>query len=444
MNTGEYLSRVPGSTAFPSVDAMHAELDALAATHPDLVRLRRIGTSRLGEPLRALTVGDGPADAVVIGGPHPNEPVGGLTVRALIKLLCEDPELRAKLGHRWHFVPCADPDGARLNEAWYSRPGDRRGYVRHFFRPDLSEQVEWTFPLAEGDYRFDRTLPETAALMRLMDEVRPSLVYSLHNGEYHGAFFYLNRDDPALAERLAGLPGEEGLPPHHGEPELPGAKPIAPAVYLTPAGAHVGAAFGAGGSSADYAARFGALHLVAEVPYWADDRVSDRSATDRPYGEVVAEAAVARRELIETLKAAMRAVSGDLTVPSPFRRSTESTLETFRRMAELEESRPGPGPGLGRPATVAEEFSSRQTTHLLRLRLLGVFLRMLDAELAAGNLTPAIREQHRALTERFDQWYGQAEADSPGLPVELRKLVAVQLGAALIAASHAAEGAAPS
>ncbi|WP_240777427.1 M14 family zinc carboxypeptidase [Nonomuraea basaltis] len=429
------MSWVSSYAAFPSVDAMQAELDQVAAAHPGLVRLRRIGTSRLGEPLRVLSVGGGPADAVVIGGPHPNEPIGALTVSALIKLLCQDAGLRTELGYRWHFVPCADPDAARLNEAWYAKPGDRRAYAEHFYRPDLADQVEWTFPLIGGGYHFDRTLPETAALMRLMDEVRPSLVYSLHNGEYQGAFFYINRNDVVLAERLAALPGMEGIPLHHGEPELPGATSIAPAVYLTPDGAHVGAAFGAGGSSADYAARFGALHLVTEVPYWADDRVSDQSETGRPYREVVAAGAKARRELIETLHASMRAVSHDLIVRSPFRRSTESTLETFRKLAELEEA----VPGLDRPATVAEEFGNRQMVHLLRLRLLGVFLRMLDAELAAGNLTPAIREQRHLLAERFDLWYGEAETDSPGPPVEIRRLVAVQLGAALIAAKHAAE-----
>ncbi|MGV9600957.1 M14 family zinc carboxypeptidase [Streptosporangium sandarakinum] len=436
MNVAEHMSRVPGRAVFPTVDALQAELQELAAAHPDQVRLRRIGDSRLGEPLHAVTVGDGPADAVVIAGPHPNEPVGALTALTLIKLLCEDSKLQAEPGLRWHVVACADPDGARLNEGWYARPGDRRAYAEHFYRPDLADQVEWTFPLTTEDHRFDRPLPETRALMRLMDEVRPSLVCSLHNGEYQGAFFYLNRHDATLARRLAALPGLEGLPLHHGEPELPGAEPIVPTVYLTPPGAQVGRAFGAGGSSADYAAAFGALHLVTEVPTWADDRVADQSPTGRTYGQILAEGAAARRDLIDTIQAGMRAVAGDLSVRSPFRRSTSNTLETFRRLGELEE----PMPDLARPATVAEEFGNRQMLHLMRLRLLGTFLRMLDAEIAAGNLTPAIREQRRLLTEQFETWYGRAEADPPGLPIELRKLVAVQLGAILSAAFHLAEG----
>ncbi|MEU0570991.1 M14 family zinc carboxypeptidase [Nonomuraea sp. NPDC005983] len=435
MKVAEYMSQVPGRAAFPSVDALQAELQALVAAHPKLVRPRRIGASRLGEPLHVLTVGDGPADAVVIAGPHPNEPVGALTALALIKLLCEDSQLQAELGFRWHVVACADPDGARLNEGWYGRPGDRRAYAEHFYRPDLADQVEWTFPLSSEDYSFDRPLPETQALMRLMDEARPSLVCSLHNGEYQGAFFYLDRHDATLAQRLAVLPSLEGIPPHHGEPELPGAEPIAPAVYLTPTGSQVGKAFGAGASSADYAAAFGALHLVTEVPIWADERVADQSPTGRTYGQILAAGATGRRELIDAMQAGMRAVAADLSVHSPFRRSTENTLETFRKLGELEET----VPDLARPATVAEEFGNQQMLHLMRLRLLATFLRMLDAEIAAGNLTPAIREQRRLLAERFETWYGQAEADPPGSPIELRKLVAVQLGAALTAALHLAE-----
>lgn len=426
------MRQVPDYPCFPTVDTLHAELDALAATYPDLAHTRTIGTSRLGEPLRLLTVGDGPANALVIGGPHPNEPIGFRTITALAGLLCRDEELREGLGLRWHFVACADPDGARLNEGWYGRPGDRRAYARHFYRPDLAEQVEWTFPLTAGDYRFENPLPETTALMRLMDEIAPALVCSLHNGEHQGVFYYLNRDDTALAHDLGELAAHEGLPGHHGEPEMPGSRLMAPSVYSTFAGAEIGPVFGAGAGSADYAARFGALHLVAEVPLWTDARAADQSPAGLGHRQLAEISAAARREAFTVLAAALDAVADDLTVRSPFRRSTEGTLRTLRTHAEHAEA----FAASDRPATVAEEFDQRQGVHLVRLRLLGTCLRMLDAEIAAGNPTPAIRAQHALLTRHFDRWVAEAETATAGMRLEIRKPVAVQLGAMLLAAGR--------
>ncbi|MFC4531975.1 M14 family zinc carboxypeptidase [Sphaerisporangium dianthi] len=436
MDVRELMRRVPELDRFPGVDEMHADLDEAAARHPGLVRLRRIGTSRLGEPLRVLTVGAGSRDALIIGGPHPNEPIGSLTVSRLTRLLCEDAALREGLGYRWHLIPCVDPDGARLNEGWYARPGDRRHYARHFYRPAWRDQVEWTFPISGDGYVFDRSLPETEALMRLMDELRPALVYSLHNGEYSGAYFYLNRRDRALAARLTELPRLAGIPLHHGDPELPGAVTIAPAVYLTPGGPQQARTFGFGGGSADYAARFGALHLITELPYWADDRVCDLTPTAASYGDVVKAGLAAQREVIDTLGSVMAAVRADLTVRSPFRRSTEDMLDAYRRFADVWEDLPD----VDRPATVAEQFGNRQTLHMRRLRLCGTFRRMLDAEAAAGNLTPAIRARRERLRELFDVWCEEAEAESGGRPIAIRKLVAVQLAAALVAAEHHARG----
>lgn len=170
------------------------------------------------------------------------------------------------------------------------------------------------------------------------------------------------------------------------------------------------------------------------VPSWADARIGDQSPSGHTHGQILA--GQARREVVDTMAASMLAVAGDLSVHSPFRRSTENTLAIFRTLAELDEAVPEPD----RPATVAEAFGSRQLLHMMRLRLTGTFLRMLDAELAAGNHTPAIREQHRMLTGRFAAWFGEAEAESPGPPVELRKLVAVQLGAILTAAERVTSG----
>lgn len=433
MDVREQMRLVPDLGRFPSVDEMHAELDELAARYPRLIELREIGASRLGEPLRALSVGSGPRDAVVIGGPHPNEPIGSLTVSLLIRRLCEDAGLREELGYRWHLVPCVDPDGARLNEGWYARPGDRRHYARHFYRPAWRDQVEWTFPLSGDGYTFDASLPETRALMKLMDRVRPAFVYSLHNGEYSGAYYYVNRHDPILAARLTELPGYEGIPLHHGEPEMPGATTIAPSVYLTPGGTRQARLFGAGGGSADYAARFGALHLITELPYWADDRVCDSTPTCTPYGDVLKTGLAAQRDLVDVLSSAMEEIRRDLTVRSPFRRSAEDMFITYRKFADEWEG----VPDVDRLATVAEQFGNRQTLHMRRLRFTGTFCRMLDAEGAAGNLTPAIRAQRARLGALFEGWCDEAEAESQGRPIPIRGLVAVQLAAALVAAQSA-------
>ncbi|GAA3074903.1 M14 family zinc carboxypeptidase [Streptosporangium carneum] len=433
MDVDQHMSRVPDYTAFPTVDQMHAELDEIAAAHPDLVRLRRIGTSRLGEPLRVATVGSGPHDAVIIGGPHPNEPIGSLTVSSLLRQLVEDASLREDFGYRWHLIPCVDPDGARLNEGWYARPSDRRAYAEHFYRPAETDQVEWTFPLTGEDYFFDRTLPETEALMRLMDEVKPTFVYSLHNGELQGAFYYLSKDEPALAERLAAIATAQGLPLHMGPPEVPSAVQIGPAAYRSPRGADIAATYEIGGGSVDYAERFDALHLVTELPYWADPRVADETPTDQQYGETIQANLAAQRALIAELTRSMAAVRADLTVHSPFRRAVQDFLDNHDGFISEWES----FPGTDRPATVAEAVGNQQMVHTMRLRYGGMYLRLLDAELAAGNLTPAIRAEHTRVKALFDAWFAEAEADATATPIPVRTLVAVQLGAALLAAESA-------
>jgi hypothetical protein len=429
LNLQSIMRDVPEYQRFPTVDEMHAELDEVAGRYPDLVRLRRIGTSRLGEPLRVLSVGEGPQDIVILGGPHPNEPIGALTVSALIGLLCTREELRQ--GRRWHLLPCADPDGARLNEGWYVQPGDRRAYARHFYRPAGHDQVEWTFPLVTEDYSYDAPMPETEALMRLMDEVKPAFVYSLHNGEYQGAYFYVNRDAPELADRLSALPGLEGIPLHHGDPEMPGLTTIAPAVFQTPTGAQQAKIASNGAGSADYAARYGALHLVTELPYWADPRVADQSPTSQPYATVLKEGMAAQRDTLDILLTVLDGVRDDLTVHSPFRRCIEDFFRIWARYTDTVDGLPE----VHRNATVAEVFSNRQMVHLIALRYGGTLLRMLEAEAAAGNLTPAIRTQQARLQAEFERWCDEAEADSAGSPIELRRLVAVQVAAALVATS---------
>lgn len=94
---------------FPTVDQLQDAVARLAAERA-ACRLRQIGNSRLGEPLTLLSIGDGPRNAVIIAGVHPNEPVGFHTVLALASLVSDTRELAD--GWTWHFA-VSDPDAAR-------------------------------------------------------------------------------------------------------------------------------------------------------------------------------------------------------------------------------------------------------------------------------------------------------------------------------------------
>ena len=94
---------------------------------PDVCRVRTVGLSRAGEPLLLLSVGHGSRNVLVVAGPHANEMVGGATALLLARRVAADPVLRDGADAAWHFLLCADPDGARLNEAV---PGARFTHAR--------------------------------------------------------------------------------------------------------------------------------------------------------------------------------------------------------------------------------------------------------------------------------------------------------------------------
>lgn len=446
---GIVLDQLPDKLErFASVDELNASIDRLADDFPDLVTVRRIGTSRNGEPIRVATIGSGSRDALVVGGPHPNEPVGGLTVRELATILCTDNDLRERLGLRWHLVPCIDPDGARLNESWYDRPGDRDAYGRGFYRPAGNEQVEWTFPHLEQPGYFDRVLPETQALIRLIDETRPILQCSLHNGEYGGAFHYLSVPTATsqngattveqLAHQLSAVPERCGLPLHNAAWEVPDSAVLAPAVFRMPtvhesAALHTsdsgdGGEFGFGASSGDYAAKYGTVTVVTEVPYWEDERAADLRECGETFATVVGAALLS----IESAADTIRPLLHKLRLDTPFRRSLRDLLNTCGTMTDGWR-RVVAHPMAARPATEAERCSFEVLPHILRLRLAGTLLRSLRAELATGNTRP--RHDLTAAETVYLQWRTEADTALPGTPIPLRTLVATQAISALTTAA---------
>jgi len=229
-------------------------------------------------------VGQGTQSALIIGAPHPNEPIGCLTIVRMLARLAIDRQLREHSGYRWHFIPAIDIDGIALNQAWF-RSLTLESYLHDFYRPPFDRQPEYSFPLELPEYRFDAPTSENLCWQRALEITRPDLQCSLHGADSGGAFYIVSEDLPGLDALLAVLPDQHGINLNPvGEPFAdmrmfrPGVCSF-PAISATierarAAGGDPKDAWNAGDSSAGYAAsRYGTFSMTCEVPLWDDARV---------------------------------------------------------------------------------------------------------------------------------------------------------------------------
>lgn len=427
-------------TAFPTVDELRELITKLAADNPTVATVRDVGASRNGDAIQLLSIVPPSArvSVLVVGQPHPNEPIGMATIIALASRLV-DPAVLEATEAAWHFIPCVDPDGTRLNEGWFQGPWTREHYARNFYRPAADTQVEWTFPFSTGDFSVNAPMPETIALMAAIDHVKPQVLSSLHNGELGGAYFYATAGAPELYPQLTDLCAEHGIPLHLGDPETPLSEVFVPAVYSVPTAQQIfdmATALGAdpadlisGGNSLDYAERHGPVTgVVVELPYWRDDRAADIS--DDPSGESRRVITLRTLDLQQQDVAQLRALydaTPDLPV-TPFSEAVDGFL-TMDESGWIEGQRQAAltDPEFEKPATVAEVFSTMDNVHMFRLRLGGMLLRAL----------PADAPTHEAAERLFTTWCAEAAADNRAQPIPIADLVAVQAGSILAVTAHA-------
>ncbi|WP_158710382.1 M14 family zinc carboxypeptidase [Streptomyces sp. NRRL F-5126] len=269
---------------YPTVGELTARAGALAAAHPGRATVRRIGSSRGGEPLTLLTVGGGgDRDVLVVAGPHANEPVGGATALRIAEHLVSRERDDGPGAATWHLLLCLDPDGARRNERWLNGPMTFDHHFRRMFRPNFYEQPEWLHARSEAEL-----LPETRALIDLQDEVRPFLQCSLHGVDVGGSFVQLTRDLPGIARPLARSAARLGIPvelspfdaffwpsPGTGVFDMPPpSRRDQFAVALSSSHA----------STWYHPYAYGTVTAIVEAPMWAADEIADPSPHPDPCG----------------------------------------------------------------------------------------------------------------------------------------------------------------
>lgn len=375
---------VPARNTLPGVRELDELTRHMAAAG---MSVQRIGTSRGGRPIHLISPpSSGRLNALVIGTPHPNEPIGGLSLITLLEMLRNRHPLLEQLPFRWHFIASIDPDGLALNDAWLNTPGDFRAYVRGFFRPAFADQAEYSFPLQTAGYRFERTTPETRAWMSVIDRLRPELMVSLHNADLGGVFTVLSKPQRTLAAELSLIASAHGIAlDEDGDPYAELQK-LAPGVFLVEdlvaMVEQAPQAWPAGNSSSGYSARYGTLTVIPEVPLWQETVVEGlRPSSDIAQGLAgVYEASLA---LVDRARALADTTDGsDLLM--------NSVLEGAPTLKKLLAAHSQQAPTL-MPATRVN--GQRRVLRMLPLRTLGVLDRWcrLQASNAGGG------DRYRAL-----------------------------------------------
>lgn len=448
MDLKQIANDIPDYSEFLTVDELTESSHKLVEEFPDIASIRIVGQTRAGEPIELLTIEGGPMRAFVFGGPHPNEPIGTMTIEYLSRRLCEDPALREELGYTWYFIKSIDADGMRLNEGWFKGPYTPKNYARHFYRPEPAAQVEWTFPIDYKTLHFNSPLPETEALMTVIDEVKPHLLYSLHNAGFGGVYYYISEDCPDLYPAFHEIPEWFGLALDLGEPETSNAVTFAPAVYecidmeneydhLESLGLPDPAiAFSAGASSAAYASKYNALSLVVELPYYDEPRVNDQSISDVTRREALLNKLEQADEFGAWMTSRLEKVKAHLRLNTPVRSAAENFIKLAVGWRANERKHVESNDDFDRPATQAELFSAQYLAHFYDYLMLGMFARMLNDEVEAGNTHPLVVEAAAEASQFFEKEGDTFESQLDYRALPIRGLVGVQVCAGLATAEY--------
>lgn len=451
----DLLRDIPDYKEFLTLDELDASSRALAAAHPEVVSISEMGRTKNGHPLLCLKIGSGSKTGLMFGCPHPNEPIGTMMLEYLTERLASDKELRDALDYTWYVVKAWDADGLKLNEKWLKGPYTIFNYSRNFFRPAGHKQVDWTFPVDYKEHRFHEPIPETKAMMALIDEIKPHFIYSLHNAGFGGVYWYMSGPLDGLYDELYAAANKVDVPINFGEPEAPYCEAFAPAVYrslgieqnydyvekFAPAGTDLSKRFTTGNCSETYArTRHGSFTLLTELPYFFDPRIKDTAPGTMSRRDAVLKKLDMSEASDRYLRETLAMTSDKMDPDNPFLLAlkaftTGSNNDAVRKMAETD-------PDYQRTASVAEEFDDLLVSRVYKLLSCGMLIRANELELekmasrgdedaekrAAYERAMAIAvEHHKALADELER-----EIDYQVVPI--RKLVSIQLECGLLVA----------
>lgn len=387
MNIEEIVKNVPDYQDFLTVDELDENTLQLEKEFPEIVTVFEAGKSRKGHPILCSKVGNGEKNALCFALPHPNEPIGAMTIEYLSRALAENETFRKSTGYTWYFMKCVDPDGTKLNEEWFKGPYNIYNYTKNFFRPGSVEQVEWTFPVNYKKLNFNRPMPETEAIMNVIQDIKPDFMYSLHNAGFGGAYWYITHQYEDIYNDLRNAAKKQGVALHLGEPETPSVQQCSESIYnmlgieeeydylekytdVSPE-----KIIKCGTSSCSYAKKYNdCLTLLTELPYFFDDRIQDLSESTLTRREAILQNVEINTQHYHKLNGYLSKITNYISEENPFPLLVKQMVEgsDSSNKAKIEWSKQEE---FSRKATISEEFDNLVVSRFYNGLIIGLLQR---------------------------------------------------------------------
>ena len=294
-----------------------------------------LGDSTHGEPILGLKVGNGSNNALIHGFPNSEEPYGGNLLTYLTRALAENPGVTERLDYTWYLVPCSDPDAARRNEGFQSGDKSVLSFCLNYYRTPVSHTPELCFPYRFGPLDLDHPVPETRALMKVMDEVKLHFVSGLHMMKWGGISYMVPFECPELYADLqnAAERFDVFLRKRPGSMLAPG---VMWAEYLTAARNYV-RHYAAGERNIEplrgcqmweYGQQYNPqlFIMIPECCKWYDPRMLDDRPSDTSIGEAFEYGDGKMREMEELVLALWKRAEPELKHDSVFRGMMEENV----------------------------------------------------------------------------------------------------------------------
>ena len=330
-----------------------------------------------------------------------------------------------------------------MNEGWFKGSFDITKYAYNFYRPEAERQIEWSFPVKYKDFSFQEPCSETKILADLIDDIRPDIIYPLHNAGIGGAYFYLTRELPAqYYESVRNLCEELQIPLDYGEPEEEFIKEqIKPFYwefhieqmyeYLKNLGKDPRKIIGGGNNSIGYAANqnpdlFG---LIGEIPYIYDEKIIDTSDSGQKRKKFLKEKYALQEQLIGFIAENVDKdfLEKDNALYPAVKKMSNMMLEMTNAFKEDLDN-----PEYNKNATVAEKFSSEAAERFHLCTFLGEFYRLLSQ----SSQSEEVQKLKSQTEELIDEQINIIQQNSNIKTIPIKNLVQLQLGCLLEAIKY--------